>query len=376
MINPYDTAYVPAIDVFDTTGLSLPSELQCDAPTASDPGNSKYFAFVADDDEGLIFKAYWDFTNERWEWKLIDDLSDSTEVELDDCGRTVDDASFGTGVDDEQDDQFYGWYLDQTESTSSCGSCGSSLTDSLCDVAANDFGVNGYYDAEDDSLVTSVSGSGITTFPGSFAPDGLLDLDPERELTDSLWRSNTTDIYSPLYNAVIFVYGNFRLDDATGASSSQYCSSSGCTSVPGSGWMVSVISYGDIKLLDQVPYLRPANADGGFDVQLVAGRDLKIEDGLNATADVCSSGCSTTTPSDIVTAAGLFAAHEQMFVESSSTEIYGRLGIENGADCSTTTNSSSSRNSSFHDASIFYDCTNPASEASTTVGMTAWQEFQ
>ena len=36
----------------------------CGAPTASDPGNSKYFAMYADGNKGRIYKAYRDFAND------------------------------------------------------------------------------------------------------------------------------------------------------------------------------------------------------------------------------------------------------------------------------------------------------------------------
>ena len=79
-INPYDDIFVPSPDIF--------THLGCGVPTAGDPGNSKYFALIGDNNKGKVFKAYWDFVNDdKWTWKRIDNLTDGIDVVLDNCGR-------------------------------------------------------------------------------------------------------------------------------------------------------------------------------------------------------------------------------------------------------------------------------------------------
>ncbi len=111
-INPYDNKFVPAISTFDHstdaelsfTEPGLGTALQCGPPSATDPGNSKYFALVFKETSGQnlqVYKAYWDFagtSGSRWVWRLID-VGPTLNAVLDNCGRLVSSADLGLGPD-------------------------------------------------------------------------------------------------------------------------------------------------------------------------------------------------------------------------------------------------------------------------------------
>ena len=183
VINPLDDIFVPPIEALDTTSWSsLPALLRCGPPTATDPGNAKYFALVAGGGKGYVYKAYWDTTNDRWAWKMIDDLDDGTDVLLDDCGRAPGDPNYGSAVPDLGTDSFYG-FKGTGESTSPCATCGTAGADkSLCDLKDNDFNRNGgYYEwnaiSQTGTWRSGIPGSGIPALPGSFESDGVRDVD-------------------------------------------------------------------------------------------------------------------------------------------------------------------------------------------------------
>jgi len=381
IITPYDDLYVPTIDTFDTSSDSaLPSGLQCPVASGSDPGANKYFALVADNDKGRIFKAYWDFSGNRWLWKQIADLSGS-DVKLDDCGRVSSDPNYKLGaageVDDGKSDEFYGFKGDKME-WDSCSSCGGSGDDSMCTLANNDFSVNGYYAYPGGGLSTSYN------LPGDFAPDGNSDVNPTRspKAGGAKWDYSSDPIYSPLYGAVIWVYGSVMISGNPGDSSSidfKCSGGAGCSSgtLPKGLWQVSMITLGDVQISGQAN-LGPANPDEDYAFQFVAGRDLMLNGNPQEDTTACGSSCSTTPPSDIADMGGIWAVHEQIQV-SGNPNVFGFMVAEDAIDCSSTVDGQGVGQTSFNgDLQLMYDCNHPPNPWAVTsaLALLDWQEVE
>ncbi len=372
IINPYDNVFVPSKDIF--------TQLGCGVATAGDPGNSKYFALVIDNGKGKVFKAYWDFVNnDKWTWKLIDDLNDGTDVVLDDCGRAPGDAGYGGSlVTDGLVDEFYGFKASDTENLQNCANCGSAGDDAtLCTPGNNDFGVNGYFETGTLNLIGAIGGSSVPALPGSFTPDTQPDFDPERWL-QSKWDYGGSTIYSPLYGAVVWAYGQIMISGNPGKSGSiDYCDSVGCsTTLPGGLWKVSLIAYSDIQLSGQAN-LGPA-APPSYSFQLVAGRDIMINGNPQEDSVACAGSpvCSTSSPAGIADMAGVYAAHEQIQLEG-NPNIFGFLVAEDALDCSTTVDAQGNGISTINgDPNIFYDCNNPPNPWNALdLEVLTWQEL-
>ncbi len=357
IINPYEDLFVPSIDTFDTASdTSLPAGLRCPKATAGDPGSSKFFAFVANSNKGLVYKAYWDFINLRWNWRMINDLS-SSNTRLDDCGRvkTVD-ASFGLGsageVNDTKDDEFYGFKAASTIQWESC----SGTDDTLSVLGNNDFNPSGYYSTAG-ALTAGV------TLPGSFLSNASPDFITNNRIKDGIWDYGSDTVYSPLYGAVIWVFGGVKLAGNPGKSGSidfQCSGGAGCSSsnMPNDLWRVSFITNADIEISGQAN-LGPANPDKDYHFLLMSGRDIKINGNPQEDSPACGSGCSTTTPASIDGMAGIIAAHEQIGI-SGNPNIFGFMIAEDAIDCSDMVNGGSGGLSTINgNPNIFYDCNHP-----------------
>ena len=383
IINPYDDVLVPDPNVFDTSGLgSLPAELRCPAPTAADPGRSKYFALVSNNAKGLVYKAYWDFTLNRWEWKLIDNLNDGTDVKLDECGRAPGDPNYTAAVSDKDGDmagmldEFYGFKMASVEQTSACTACGSAGDDeSLCDIASNDFTKNVYWEPNG-TAVGSVAGSNVRALPGSGAGDGTADFNASVRMRDGIWDYGSDYQFAPLYNAVIFVHGSVKISGNPGTSSNgKYCkapSTCGAAgSIPNDTWAVSLITYGNMEVSGNPSY-SPANPSKGYHFLFVAGRDVKLSGNPGAT-NACPSGCSTSSVSNVDTYSGIIAAHEQISI-SGNPQILGFLLVEDAIACSDMVTGGTTINGN---PSIYYDCNNPPNPWATDLTVvTSWQEVE
>ncbi|MCP3980725.1 MAG: hypothetical protein GY716_15595 [bacterium] len=351
IINPYDDVFVPTIDVFDTSGDTwLPSGLRCPEPSPADPGSSKFFALVADDEKGRIYKAYWDFTNLRWNWRQIDNLDGGGNPKLDDCGRVEGvDPRFGLNdadaVNDGKEDEFYGFKGAELD-WNGCGGSDASLSI----LANNDFSVGGHHN-------TSGGTSSSPRLPGGFAPNGSPDF-VHGSRVEGKWDYGSDTIYSPLYGAVVWILGNVTIGGNPGDSSSvdfQCSGGAGCSSgsLPGGLWPVTVIAVGDIEMSGQ-SNLGPANPDAGYHFSLIAGRDLKLNGNPQEDTSACGSSCSTGVPSGIVGMAGIFAAHEQIAI-SGNPNIFGFMVAEDAIDCSGTVTGTAFNG----DPQLFYDCNHP-----------------
>jgi hypothetical protein len=368
VINPYDDIFVPTIDTFDTSAdTSLPSGLRCPKATASDPGASKYFALVLDASKGRVYKAYWDFTDLRWEWKLIDNLDGGPYSTLDDCGRLSSDPNYGLGaaaaVSDGKNDEFYGFKGEKWETENCSGDT------SFNTMANNDFTVSGHYPA---------TGGGVTApvLPGSFAPNSAFDVDPTKRPKNA-WTYSADPIYSPLHGAVIWILGSLTISGNPGKAGSitfTCGSGAGCTStsLPKGAWQVSIVTLGDIQLSGNGNFA-PASAAKGFHFQFIAGRDLMINGNPQEDTSACGSTCSSTAPSDVATISGIYAAHEQIQT-SGNPNIFGFMMAEDALDCSPMVTLPNEFNGT---PQIFYDCSHPPNPWATpaTVERERWQEI-
>lgn len=367
VINPLDDIYVPPKEAFDTTSVpGLPANLQCGPPTLSDPGNAKYFALVAGGTKGYVYKAYWDFTNNRWSWKMIDDLSDGTNVKLDSCGRAPGDLNYGFPVSDGGNGSFYG-FRGTSENTSACNACGSAGDDqTLCSLTNNDFNRNGGFYEWNSATKTStwtvgIPSSGIPALPGSFESDGVRDFDPESRITSSWYYEGENNTYSVTHNAVMFVYGAVGFDSNPGYSS------------PNGMWAVSIIACGNITDSDN-PSMAGANPAGGAWWLYVSGRDMSFSGNINQSHSTCSGGCPGNVPPNMDIKTGAVVAHEQ--IESSDNpHFFGFVIAESAASCSSTATKGIDFSGNHE---IYYDCVHPPNPFSGGAGFQrlSWQEIE
>jgi hypothetical protein len=360
VIDPYDDVLVPEPGVFGLFGC--PSD-----PTHANY-SSKYFALVADGSAaGRVYQAYWDAANVRWRWVMVDDLNDGTLVTFNQCGRA---GGTGTVANDNDDASFFGFRLGGTATVASCGTCGSSGADaSLCTLGANDF--------TSDAHVTG--GSPNPVLPGSNAPDGLPDFDPETHTAGTVWQFSGNGVWLPLYGAVLFVVGNVEMAGSPGSPTSPvFCPTTpaACiTNVPNGRWQATIIATGDITISGS-PDLAPANGSADYHLQLVAGRDIHISGNVNSAETPCGGNtCPTTGPAGLRALAGIVAAHEQVRL-SGDPNLFGFVIAESAVDCSDTVDGQG-RGASILDGDpeVYYDCENPPNPwDGDGLEMRSWQE--
>ncbi|GBC84348.1 hypothetical protein HRbin11_00773 [bacterium HR11] len=394
VINPYHERFVPRPEVFDTSSdMTLPAQLRCDAP--------KYFALVASTTGvGRVYKAYWNAVLQRWTWRLIDDLSDPYDVQLDDCGRVAacngapgctEDAGAGPPVPDGGAGEFYGFQFFGAEAPVACDAPDASLN-SLQD---NDLNREDFYDTG--GLLQSVPDSNIRALPGSpdpsgRDPDGVPDFDGSVILGtppgNPEWRLRPTGfVYSPLHGAVLFVYGDVRLELNV---SETLCGSAalGCgIGMPKGAWPLAVIAYGNIRAEEDFQMI-PVSPR--FPYALVAGRDVRIQDNVVIGRRGCrrdikaaqgeAAACGALPTPGNPAAAAIVAAHEQVQVVGNA-QIDGFVLAEDANDCSTLVRRVGSAPDDRvmrigGNASIHYDCEHPPNGFLIPVRMTGWQEIQ
>jgi Tfp pilus assembly protein PilX len=376
VINPYDDRYVPSIDVFDTAAdTGLPVGLRCPIASTTDPGANKYFALVSNGDKGAVWKAYWDFGNNRWTWSMIDDLGDATEVALDDCGRAPGDANYGLGsadaVDDGAKQYFYG-FRGAKLLVSSCTLCSNPGADSsYCTLEDNDFNANGYYPASGGGLVN------VPPLPGNFQPDGVRDMVPTLR-PNTAWVQNTSTVSSPVYGAVLWVLGGVSFGGNVGVPGSvdfQCGATAGCdpTVMPYGTFPVSIIALGTISLSGS-SNVSPANPDVGYHYLFVSGRDVVLSGNTQEDTQACGGTCSVSTPSDIARIAGIYAAHEQIAV-GGSPNLFGFLVAEEAINCDNAVNAPTTI---MGNPEIQYDCDHPPNPwlVDQPPEIVAWQEVE
>ncbi|MDW7985457.1 MAG: hypothetical protein RMK16_12370, partial [Acidobacteriota bacterium] len=354
IINPYHERFVPPPTAFDTSGdWALPAQLRCGAP-GTDGATTKYFALVASaTGVGRVYKAYWNGVVQRWTWRLIDDLSDPYDVQLDDCGRVAacqgqpgctEDTGHGPPVPDGGADEFYGFRFLGAEAPTACDFPDASLGS----AQDNDFNREDFYDTG--GFLQVVPDSSVRALPGSpdpsrRDPDGVPDFDGSAILGippgNPEWRLRPNSfVYSPLHGAVLFVYGDVRLGLGR---TETLCGSAlvGCgIEMPKGAWPLAVIAYGNIQVRQNFQMI-PLGPQ--FPYALIAGRDVRIQArvligrrgcrrDIKATRGEAVACGTLPTPGDPLTAA-VIAAHEQVQVLGDAS-IDGLILAEDANDCS------------------------------------------
>jgi hypothetical protein len=376
VINPYDDQYVPSIDVFDTSAdAGLPAGLRCPLASVADPGANKYFALVSNGNKGEVWKAYWDFVNSRWTWRMIDDLADAVEVALDDCGRAPSDPNYLLGsadaVDDGAKQYFYG-FNGAKLLVQNCTLCTNPGRDaSLCGLDENDFNARGYFPASGGALVN------LPPLPGNFQPDGVRDYVPSVR-PKTAWVNNDSTAYSPVYGAVLWVLGSASFGGSVGVPGSVnfLCgATAGCdpTVMPYGTYPISIIALGSIDLSGS-SNISPANPDVGYHYLLVAGRDIVLSGNTQEDTQGCGGTCAVSPPSDIARIAGIYAAHEQVII-SGSPNLFGFLVAEEAIDCD---NTGMAPTKIGGNPEIHYDCEHPPNPwlVEQPPEVVAWQEVE
>jgi hypothetical protein len=249
IINPYNDLFVPEPGLFNFAGdATLPAFLQCSGPSATDPGNSKYFAIVKVDSNTIhIYKAYRNYpTDDRWVWRLIGNSPDQGDIDtitLDNCGRVVecpgvtgcsaDEISTDGGATwtpvavstrvDPSNNTFYGWNPDNNYQTDTCPANGE--TETIPDTPYVDFDgiASNNWNQNDFPQYTGHTGTTINTalhstfglgyaeaLPGvkNAANDAIGDFDTSFVIRNGGFSTSGNDLYSPLYNGVIWVFGS------------------------------------------------------------------------------------------------------------------------------------------------------------------------
>lgn len=383
--NPYHEQFVPDYDLFDTVGdpeLAGFPELECD-PTDDVDGDgqvSKYFAFVGDGAEGLVYKARWDGT--KWLWVLIDNLNDAVDVFLNNCGEVV--LSTDPGAVDDDDPggsprNFYGF--DYQDGGGSQPACDPAIDDTLGPSSVeNDYVLASLMPASP-PLPTGVLLPGSGPLDGTLAGDGIdfISANPRPVMNTNhhSWTISSNSVYSPLYNAVIFVYGNLGL---TGGPDN-LCSSVDQDPCPGRGlpnnvWRATFVSFNNITTSGGLKYapFRRFEVTSEYQWLLVAGRDIRLGGNTN-TGPICSGSC--TNPPDGAAQAGLAGivlAHEQLRFRG-NVSINGLVKSEDAADCAPLETNPLGMDIS-GSVEVYYDCEHPPSTGTAGARMTSWEEVQ
>jgi Tfp pilus assembly protein PilX len=379
--NPFNPEFGPEQpEWFDTVTdpeyAGFPA-LQCDYDATTNHDVSKFFALVADGGEGLVYKAYWKPSPGRWEWKEIDDLNDNDNTILDECGR-VWSGSIGPnplsqdqGVDssrlvnDNDNKKFYTFFLHHAGNDKACDE---NLDATLGPSSAeNDYIENSWFS---DPLNNLNLPSGVI-LPGTYGSDG--DDDYEAGLcadkNDRMWKSDSSDVYAPVYNAVIYITSNLTI---TG-NLKNICTHSGCTGLLNNIWRVTFLTLGSIDAAGN-PRYAPARS---FDILpnnqylMVAGRDIEIS-GTPGEGDICATACEDP-PVNLAGYAGILLAHEQISLVGNVT-INGTVKAEDAAQCSNLVIGEGIQATG--SVEVYYDCEHPPDTSGESVRMTSWEEVQ
>ncbi|HSE40594.1 MAG TPA: hypothetical protein VLH08_07480 [Acidobacteriota bacterium] len=380
IINPFDDIFVPNPNIFETSAdTSLPTQLRCDPDPTTNPGAYKYYALVANNNAGKVYKAYYkdngtpsNTSDDYWQWKMIDDLSNGNNVQLDDCGRIAScgsepgcttDSGFGTAINDGMSNRFYGFYLNNVTTTGSCS--GSDAT--LSALANNDF--------TDAARCTGCSADGIV-LPGSDSTDGVADFNTnfrysvgETQTTSPVsgrWVKEGNTVYSPIYGAVFFYHGSLRL----AGNLSNLDHSGGTTTPPGGFWRATHITVGNIQA-EGTPKYSTANQSWPF--LLIAGRDIDRAGNAAAGAIVCPDECASDPAIANPSYYGIIAAHEQIMFRGASI-LDGFAVAENAINCATLVDSAAGVTTGTGGADVHYDCEHPPNPWDTGVVLLRWEE--
>lgn len=449
IINPYHPDFVPQHSNFDQTVTLRDAspgpqyDLTCPQPSATDPGSSKYFALVRTTSGGQgtaqVWKAYPDTSDpdlKKWYWRLIDEdygpgpspnatIGDALTATLDNCGRVVscnanigctpdaiynsgtglwDTVPAGSAVTDAGNAEFYGWQSSQNYATDSCSGDNISGIVSGDPENRNDWWTNNFlrvtstapYSVPPATAVSArvCGGStcpGVPQLPGTGAQDNVADFNTASVLRNPVWTIPGGTVYSPLYGAVIFVYGHTNLSGNLGniKFNNGNCNSTGCAagaevtisnaeSDPPSTWKVTAITYGHVDLGGGVRYSPAFGATiNNYQFAIVAGRDIKMHGTTN------SFGCNTTdcdgTPTGTTADySGIFVMHEQLDA-SGNVGVNGFMIAEDRVDCDNFVQATGGNlsNQGHGSVQVHYDCTNPSDPwRGQSTRLREWEELQ
>lgn len=387
VINPYSPDFVPAPSLFNHTadpelaGATY-AFLRSPGWSAGDPGATKYFAFVVSKNgsSAVIWKAYWDAANNYWRWRAINDVTAPTHkhVKLDDFGRvancdtdTLCTASGGpdpnatapvTGSGD-----FYGFNVNKAVVNVSCSSDVSLAGTSYQGLTVND-------SSRHDFPLYPSGSNGVAqtpTLPNKNQADGQPDfvIGDAINKTKAMWSINANTIFSPLYNAVIFVYGNVSI---TGSPTNLNWSGGSSLTPPGNKWRVTIIAFNDLDT-GGTPAYAPAAAS--FPYLFIAGRDVNLQGNAGGgSSNFCPTSGDCADP--ILSApgyAGVIAAHEQIR-QLGNAGLDGLMVAEDHATCLDDVNDPMTLSGS---GAVHYDCDHPPDPwKNQSVRMQSWQEMQ
>lgn len=443
-INPYDDRYVPTPSLFDTQTTpetGVPASLQCPELNATtDPGASKYFALVLktiNDNDMLVYKAYWDPTYLHWVWRLIDDKLDNADTlnaVLDNCGRLVSstinestgtpvvltpDPFAGTGVVDGGASEFYGFSVGNGSkyNTFSC-----SDADSLSGVAWNDFTHSAFPKMTEPPVWPQVTGT-TTSAPSSTPFTNIPPLPSSKRTSANMvltspgyatntdspstvdfvsgtvitnnkgeWDSGSSIVYSPFYGATVFFYGNVNLHG--NLNNLKYVNAGAQTTValPNTRWRITIISYGNITVSGNPAYAQafadlakscnnaPCTAPEDFAFQMVAGRDIRLG-GTPGGGPGSQDQCPSMAPgSDCTAAPGLQAGFEGIYLAHEQVEFAGNVTMdgfiiaEDSPNCSP---AQSNDSRAYGSVQIHYDCEHPPDPwGNQNSRMVSWEEVR
>ncbi len=392
--NPYGADYVPKETYFahagDTELAGFPKMQKTLTP--SDPGASKYFALVVNKTgpiHNFVYKAYWDFDNNHWTWRPIDNLDDNTfEVLLDDAGRVTNsgteslpngstfswtpDPFADSPVPDGGSNQFYGIKMTPVNhGTSTCTADGT-----LGGVTDNDNTRQAfitYPPVAGGNPPNRNANPSVPALPNVNDGDTNPDFVPADNIAESKagWNINANTVYSPLYNAVIFIYGHFQIN---GNPASNFEHSGGSTTPPGNKWRVTFIAFGNADFSGTPAY---APAVDSLPFFIVAGRDLHLTGNAGGYEACPGSGANCTDPpiGNTPPYAGIAIAHEQALF-SGNVAMDGILIAEDAATCQSHVQTDGNGIKSTGSAAIHYDCVHPPNPFAEAVTLISWEEIQ
>ncbi|MCI0605028.1 hypothetical protein L0156_18740 [bacterium] len=434
VINPYDEIYVPDHTIFDhSLNTTVPTWLRCNGPSATDPGNSKYFAIVKMTGRTQIYKAYRNYgdtpSNTKWAWRLIGDssLANIDTIRLDDCGRvlacpfipgcdTYPDQCFNTTTSTwgsctgsaqvvPQNNTFYGMNPDNNFSTGTCSTAqgetipNAQYTDANGVEDSNNWNRNDFWQvpAGNTQSVSTGGSNAHSNFcfsnagacgtavplPGVDDPETTGNLDTRGDFDTSYYISNGdiadgNKVFSPLYNAVIWIHGNFNIS----GNISKLAYSGGEINLDNDAsidlnqtWRVTFIVFGQIDAGGNVRFAPAAPDASTYRFSLIAGRDINLHGSTN-NLDCSETDCDGTPTGAAALASygGAIAMHEQIRTPG-GIGVNGYIVAEDRASCDDT--NTLDANQIFGSLDIHYDCSNPTDYWNTSsVKMTEWEEAQ
>jgi hypothetical protein len=314
-----------------------------------------------------------------------------------------------TGCDGNGDGSFYGFAGNNNYNTDACGS-----DDSLSGLHENDYNRNDFYMCNITAGAVAPAGNNSDTavpaLPGTFETDNVPDFQYSvvTQKNRQVWTNDTSVIFSPMYNAVVFIFGNVNFNGNMENGRLQFYdhnpaapNSPGTYSIvnPMGRWRVSPISYGRIQARG-TPRFGPANSSvgacaGGLTgnacgVGMVAGRDLDLAGGAGSGCDTdpAPAGCNlcpdlnadpnaSCENSPVIPHGyeGMFLAHEQVSL-SGNANFAGFVIAEEAAYC-VETQSPGLKTIMNGNPDIYYDCENPPDPwLAELLRINSWEEVQ